>query len=68
MTVQLGGLIGPFLDNVQQRQVPVAVQGTCEYQSNGSVVASSAARVDVVGTKVTGKSTSSGAAKITGAP
>ena len=35
MTVQLGGPIGPFLDNVQQRQVPVVVQGTCEYQSNG---------------------------------
>ena len=35
MTVQIGGPIGPFLDNVQQRQVPVMVMATCDYMSNG---------------------------------
>jgi hypothetical protein len=35
MPVQIAGPIGPFLDNVQQRQVPVIVMATCEYMSNG---------------------------------
>jgi hypothetical protein len=34
MPVQFGGPIGPFLDNVQQRQVPVDVFGTFEYRAN----------------------------------
>lgn len=34
MTVQIGGSIGPFLDNVQQRQVPVIVAATCEYSAS----------------------------------
>jgi hypothetical protein len=35
MTLQIAGPIGPFLDNVQQRQVPVVVMATCEYLSGG---------------------------------
>jgi hypothetical protein len=31
MTVQIEGQIGPFLDTVQQRHVPVMVVATCEY-------------------------------------
>lgn len=31
--VQISGPIGPFLDKVQQRQVPATVTGTCEYSS-----------------------------------
>jgi hypothetical protein len=31
MTVQIAGPIGPFLDNVQARQVEVVVMATCEY-------------------------------------
>lgn len=34
-TAQLGGPIGPFRDNVQQRDVPVVVVGTCDYMTNG---------------------------------
>lgn len=34
-TTQFGGPIGPFLDNVQQRGVPVSVSGTCDYTMNG---------------------------------
>lgn len=34
MPVQFGGPIGPFLDNVQQRQVPVEVFGTADFMSN----------------------------------
>jgi len=34
MALQFGGPIGPFRDNVQQRDVPVIVMGTCEYQSS----------------------------------
>lgn len=37
MTLQIGGPIGPFRDNVQQRQVAVVVVGTCEYRTNGPV-------------------------------
>jgi hypothetical protein len=37
MTVQLAGPIGPFLDRVQQRQVPVVVAGTCDYVPSGPV-------------------------------
>ena len=37
MTVQIAGPIGPFLDNVQQRQVPVVVAATCEYTPSGPV-------------------------------
>jgi hypothetical protein len=36
-TTQFGGPIGPFLDNVQQRGVPVNVEGTCDYQASGPV-------------------------------
>ncbi len=36
-TTQFGGPIGPFLDNVQQRGVPVTVQGTCDYTSSAPV-------------------------------
>ena len=35
MTIHIGGSIGPFLDNVQRRQVPVVVIGTCEYAASG---------------------------------
>lgn len=31
MPTQVAGPIGPFLDNVQQRQVPVVVQAMCDY-------------------------------------
>ena len=37
MTVQIAGPIGPFLDNVQQRQVPVMVMATCEAAPSGPV-------------------------------
>jgi hypothetical protein len=37
MTVQIAGPIGPFLDNVQSRQVPVDVMATCEYAPSGPV-------------------------------
>src|SRR4051794_6629332 len=37
MAVQISGPIGPFLDNVQQRQVPVEVVATCDYTPNGPV-------------------------------
>jgi hypothetical protein len=33
MPVQIGGPIGPFLDHVQQRQVPVDVFATCDYMA-----------------------------------
>ncbi len=33
MMCQIGGPIGPFFDEVQQRQVPVTVTGTCDYSS-----------------------------------
>jgi hypothetical protein len=33
---QIGGPIGPFLDTVQQRQVPVTVIATCKYVSMAS--------------------------------
>jgi hypothetical protein len=36
-TTQLGGPIGPFLDRVQQRGVPVSVMGTCEFATAGPV-------------------------------
>lgn len=36
-STQFGGPIGPFLDNVQQRGVPVSVSGTCDYVTNGPV-------------------------------
>ncbi len=36
-TVQLGGPVGPFRDNVQQRDVPVMVVGRCDYTTNGPV-------------------------------
>jgi hypothetical protein len=36
-TTQFGGEIGPFLDRVQQRGVPVAVAGMCEYTSAAPV-------------------------------
>lgn len=35
MPTQVAGPIGPFLDNVQQRQVPVVVQATCDYVPSG---------------------------------
>src|SRR5262245_19728775 len=34
MPVQIAGPIGPFLDQVQQRQVPVTVVALCDYRSN----------------------------------
>lgn len=34
-TTQLGGPVGPFRDNVQQRDVDVIVVGTCDYATNG---------------------------------
>jgi hypothetical protein len=37
MAVQIGGPVGPFLDNVQQRQVPVTLMATCEYMPSGPV-------------------------------
>ncbi len=37
MTVQIAGSIGPFLDNVQQRQVAVMVMATCEVAPSGPV-------------------------------
>ncbi len=37
MTVQIAGPIGPFLDNVQQRQVDVMVMATCEVAPSGPV-------------------------------
>lgn len=37
MTVQISGPIGPFLDRVQQRQVPVMVAATCDYMPSGPV-------------------------------
>jgi hypothetical protein len=37
MPVQITGEIGPFLDTVQQRQVSVVVDATCDYTSNGPV-------------------------------
>jgi hypothetical protein len=36
-TTQLGGPIGPFLDHVQQRGVPVSVSGTCDFMTAGPV-------------------------------
>jgi hypothetical protein len=36
-STQFGGQVGPFLDNVQQRQVPVSVSGTCDYMASGPV-------------------------------
>jgi hypothetical protein len=36
-STQFGGPIGPFLDRVQQRGVPVTVSGTCDYMSSGPV-------------------------------
>jgi hypothetical protein len=35
MTIQIGGAIGPFRDNVQQRDVPVVVMATCEVAPGG---------------------------------
>jgi hypothetical protein len=35
MMAQIGGPIGPFLDRVQQRQVPVVVVATCEFMPSG---------------------------------
>jgi hypothetical protein len=32
-TTQITGPIGPFLDSVQRRQVPVMVSGTCDYNA-----------------------------------
>lgn len=46
----------------------VTMTGGSITATTNSVVASAAAKVDCVGTKVTGKSKASGAAKITGAP
>jgi len=46
----------------------VTMTGGSITASTSSVVASAAAKVDLVGTKVSGKSKSSGAAKVTGAP
>src|SRR4051812_47762313 len=36
-SAQFGGPIGPFMDNVQQRGVPVSVTGTCDYTMNGPI-------------------------------
>ena len=36
-STQFGGPIGPFMDTVQQRGVPVSVSGTCDYMMNGPV-------------------------------
>lgn len=36
-TTQFGGPIGPFLDRVQQRQVPVSVSGSCDYMTSFAV-------------------------------
>jgi hypothetical protein len=46
----------------------VTMTGGSITSSTNSVVASAAAKVDLVGTKVTGKAKTSGAAKVTGAP
>ncbi len=35
MTVQIAGPVGPFLDSVQQRDVPVDLVATCEFTANG---------------------------------
>lgn len=37
MSVQIAGPIGPFLDRVQQRQVPVTVVATCDVMPSGPV-------------------------------
>ena len=36
-TTQFGGPIGPFLDRVQQRQVPVSVSGSCDYTTSFAI-------------------------------
>ena len=46
-TTQFGGPIGPFLDSVQQRGVPVTVQGTCDYTPSTAVVDPAALDHDV---------------------
>jgi len=46
-TTQFGGQIGPFLDRVQQRGVPVSVSGTCDYALSGPVADPAALDNDV---------------------
>jgi hypothetical protein len=43
-TTQLGGPIGPFFDNVQQRGVPVSVSGSCDFTTSFAIT--DAARLD----------------------
>lgn len=36
-SIQFGGPIGPFLDRVQQRQVPVSLHGSCDYTTSFAI-------------------------------